>query len=171
MILQPKYVVLFVVISLLLAGLISGCLAQPFESVPEELIGSWHGDSHVRLPITFNPTPDSDPTNDVVLPVAIDIAIHEDGTVTGVVGGAELRGCVLKQNRGVLGRQLNIATDYVIMDGTLEGPIVEEDNVPEKGLSIPFNIVDTNIQGSLFWTKEWKYPLPLMPRIELEKQG
>lgn len=158
-------------VALFIMSMVTGCLAQPMETVPESLIGTWQGESSVRLPIVFEPEPDGDPTNDVVLPVALEITIHNDGTVTGMVGGAELKGCVLKQNRGELGRQLNVATDYIIMDGYLDGPIVAEDEVLAKDLSIPFNIVDKHMRGSLFWREEWKYPLPLMPRIELTKMG
>jgi hypothetical protein len=149
--------------------LVAGCLARPLGSIPEPLLGAWHGEATVRLPIVFVPEPDDDPTDDVVLPVALDLIIHDDGTVTGTVGDAELVDCVLKQNRGELGRRLNMATDYIIMDGYLAGSIVAEDEVPEKAFTIPFNIVDGQMRGSLFWVKEWKYPLPLMPRIVLVK--
>jgi hypothetical protein len=40
----------------------------------------------------------------------------------------------------------------------------------EKVFTIPFNIVDGHMHGSLFWVKAWKYPLPLMPRIDLTKE-
>jgi hypothetical protein len=55
------------------------------------------------------------------------------------------------------------------MDGYLTGAIVPEDETPEKDLTIPFNIVDGRLRGTLFWVKEGKYPLPLMPQIELVK--
>jgi len=150
--------------------LVAGCLAQPLDAVPESRLGAWHGDATVRLPIVFVPEPDDDPSDDVVLPVALDLTIHDDGTVTGTVGDAELVDCVLKQNRGELGRRLNMATDYIIMDGYLAGPIVPEDEVAEKAFTLPFTIVDGHMRGSLFWVKAWKYPLPLMPRIDLAKE-
>lgn len=154
---------------ILLGALLTSCLAHPMASIPNTLVGTWHGESDIRLPIVFVPEPDDDPTNDIIVPVGVEIAIHDDGTVTGMVGGAELRDCVLKQNRGELGRSLNIATDFIIMDGYLDGPIVPEDTVLQKDLTIPFNIVDEQLKGTLFWTMEWKYPLPLMPRIALVK--
>jgi len=117
----------------------------------------------------FVPEPDNDPSDDVKVPVTLELTIHENGTVRGMVGGAELKGCVLKQNRGELGRRLNVASDYVIMDGYLDGAIVAEDTVPKKNLSIPFDIVDGHIQGTLFWQKEGRYPLPLMLQIDLVK--
>ncbi len=155
---------------LVVATLITGCMARSMDTIPNLLLGTWHGDTTVRLPIVFEPEPDDDPTDDVRLPVVIDLAIHDDGTVTGTVGDAELMDCVLKQNRGALGRRLNMATDYIVMDGYLSGPIVPEDEVQEKQLTIPFNIVDGHLRGSLFWVKEWKYPLPLLPRVDLVKE-
>ncbi len=154
---------------LIVATLLAGCLARPMETIPAPLIGTWHGESTVRLPIVFVPESDDDPSDDVRVPVAIELTIHDDGTVTGTVGDAELVECVLKQNRGELGRRLNMATDYIIMDGYLAGAVVPEDETPEKDLTIPFNIVDDHLHGSLFWEKEWQYPLPLMPQIELVK--
>lgn len=160
---------LSVLILLAIVTIVAGCLAQPMDSIPASLLGAWHGETAVRLPIVFVPEPDDDPSDDIRVLVAIDITIHDDGTVTGTVGDAELVECVLKQNRGELGRQLNLATDYIVMDGYLAGAIVPADETPEKNITIPFNLVDDHLRGSLFWVKEGKYPLPLMPRLELVK--
>lgn len=159
----------FLVILTLLAvtTLVTGCLAHPLQTVPESLLGDWHGDATVRLPLVFVPAPDADPNDDVVRPLAIDLTIHDDGTVTGMVGDAELVDCVLKQNRGEWGRQLNWATDYIVMDGYLAGAIVPEDKTPEKKITLPFNLVEGHWRGSLFWVKEWKYPHPLLPQLDL----
>jgi len=161
---------LFGLTLLAVVTIMAGCLAQPMGSIPAPLLGTWHGAAEVRLPIVFAPEPDGDPTDDVLLPVAIDITIHDDGTVTGAVGAAQLVDCVLKQNRSDLGRQLNIATDYIVMDGYLDGPIVPADEVPKKDFTIPFNLVDGHMNGSLFWVAEWKYPRPLMSRLDLAKE-
>lgn len=154
---------------LIVATLSAGCLVRPMDTIPDSLLGTWHGESTVRLPIVFVPEPDDDPGDDVRVLIAIDITIHDDGTVTGTVGDAKMVDCVLKQNRGELGRRLNLATDYIIMDGYLVGPFVPADEVAEKAFTIPFNIVDGHMRGSLFWVKAWKYPLPLLPRIDLIK--
>lgn len=155
---------------LVITTLLASCLARPMETIPAPLIGTWHGESTVRLPIGFVPESDDDPTDDVVLPVALDITIHDNGTVTGTAGDAELMECVLKQNHGELGRRLNMATDYIVMDGYLSGAIVPADEMPEKDLTIPFNIVDGHLRGSLFWVKEGQYPLPLLSRLDLVKE-
>lgn len=159
-----------VMVLLVVATLLVGCLARPLDTIPDPLLGTWHGESTVRLPIVFVPEPDDDPSDDVRLPIAIDLIIHNDGTVTGTVGDAELVDCVLKQNRGELGRQLNMATDYIIMDGYLSGAIVPEDEEPEKSLTIPFNLVDGHLRGTLFWVQSGKYPLPLLPQLALVKE-
>ena len=160
--------IIFLILTMCVVLAISGgCLAQPMDEIPETLLGTWHGESSVRLPIVFVPEPDNDPSDDLFVSVTINITIHEDGVVTGMIGGAELKNCVLKQNRGELGRQLNVATDYVIIDGYMDGPIVTADEVLAKDLSIPFNVVDGRIEGSLFWRKAGRYPLPLIPHIEL----
>lgn len=159
---------LFVGMTLLVVILIlSSCLARPMKTIPDPLLGVWHGDATVRLPIVFVPEPDDDPSDDVLLPIAIDITIHKDGTVTGTVGGAQLVDCVLKQNRGEVGRRLNLATDYIVMDGYLAGAIVPEDETPEKNITIPFNLADGHLRGSLFWVQAGKYPRPLLSRLDL----
>jgi len=150
--------------------LLTGCLARPMNTIPTPLLGTWHGDTTVRLPIVFVPEPNDDPSDNVRLPIAIDLTIHDDGTVTGTVGDAQLVNCVLKQNRGELGRRLNLATDYIIMDGYLSGAMVPEDEEPEKALTIPFNIVDGHLRGTLFWVQTGKYPLPLLPQLDLVKE-
>lgn len=122
---------------LLVVTLVTGCLAQPMASIPAPLLGAWHGEATVRLPIVFVPEPDDDPSDDVVAPVAIDLTIRDEGTVTGTVGDAQLVDCMLKQNRGELGRRLNLATDYIVMDGYLRGAIVPEDETPVKDLRFP----------------------------------
>jgi len=47
-----------------------------------------------------------------------------DAAAHGTVGEATLQESVLKRNRGELGRSLNMASDYIIIDGHLAGPIV-----------------------------------------------
>ena len=100
------------------------------------------------------------------MPLAI--TIREDARVTGTVGGAELVDCVLKRNRGELGRQLNVASDYIIMDGYLDGPIIPGDEELRKDFTIPFDVVDGRMQGSIMWVQGLKYPSPLL-HVDLDK--
>ena len=154
----------FTVVALLMAS----CGATPIAQVEAPLLGTWHGESMVRPPISFVPPPTETPRPPEVT-VDIDITIHEDASVTGTVGGAELKDCVLKRNRGDLGRSLNVASDYIIMDGYLDGPVIPGDEELRKDFTIPFNLVDDHMQGSVMWLKDRKYPFPLL-RVDLEQE-
>lgn len=159
--------VLTVLASLVLALLaLSACLATPIESVDPALLGTWQGEATVRPPIRFEPAPEEEREPEVAVPLAI--TIHEDASVTGTVGDAQLVDCVLKLNRSELGRQLNMASDYIVMDGYLDGPILAGDEDARKNFTIPFNIVDGQMQGSIMWLKSGKYPLPLLS-VDLTK--
>ena len=149
------------------ALLLVGCGATPISAVDAALAGVWQGEAAVRPPISFEPPPKETPREpEVAVPLAI--TIHEDARVTGTVGDAELVDCVLKRNRGDLGRQLNVASDYIIMDGYLDGPIIPGDEELRKEFTIPFNIVDGHMQGSVMWLQPRKYPSPLL-RVDIAK--
>ena len=161
---------LLVAVLLLFAA---GCGATDLESVDASLLGEWSGAGMVQPPITFTPS-DDDSTRLPKQEVELHLIIRDDASVTGSVGGAELRDCVLKRNRSELGRQLNVATDYIIVDGYLDGAIIEGDEEPHKDFTIPFNIVTDDggggrMRGTVMWLKENRYPLPLTP-VDLERQ-
>ncbi len=145
--------------------LIAGCLATPIDESPADVVGTWQGDSSVRRPVSFDAQKDVDYVKE---PIHVTLAIHEDGSVTGSVGGAALQSAVLKKNRGELGRSLNIATNYLIADGYLDGPIVSGDSESRKEFTIPFNIRDGQLVGSIMWTQSGKYPSPLA-ELQLDK--
>lgn len=164
---KSRFPVLYLMATLVFALLLlSGCLATPIETIDASLLGTWRGDATVRLPIRFAPPPDEEREPDVTIPLAI--TLHDDARVTGTVGGAELADCVLKRNRGELGRRLNFATDYIVMDGYLAGPVVPGDEELHKDLTIPFNVADGRMRGSVMWLQDWKYPSPLM-EVDLVK--
>jgi hypothetical protein len=124
----------------------------------------------VRLPIEFTPI-EIVPLEEIQrAAVEVDITIHEDGSVTGTVGDATLQQCILKKNRGELGRSLNIASDYLVAEGYLDGAIVPEDTITYKEFTIPFDIVDGKLHGSIMWLEGWKYPKPLLA-IDLDETG
>lgn len=155
----------------ILSILLAGCGATSIESVEPSLTGTWYGECDVDLPIVFNPSDVPEDIERIKMPVALAITIHEDAVVDGKVGEATIGESMLKRNRGELGRQLNVATDYVIIDGHLSGPIVSgNDEVDLKEFSIPFNLVDDQIRGSLFWRQQRKYPFPLCSRLTLERR-
>ena len=159
----------WVLFPLFLILLITGCGATPIEVVDASLIGTWHGECTINLPIVFDPTQLPQDVERSKTSVAMDITIHEDATVEGTVGEATLEECILKRNRGELGRRLNMASDYIIMDGYLSAPIVSgQDESKVKEFTIPFNLADGHIQGGLMWRQEWKYPYPLCS-VDLER--
>jgi hypothetical protein len=79
------------------------------------------------------------------------LMIDKSGEVIGMVGGAMFEGCSVKQNRGWVGRQLGIKTDFLIQ-GMLKGNTFEKDTILTKNISIPFNIENGELKGSLILT-------------------
>jgi hypothetical protein len=160
----------FVFAAVLAGSLLAGCLATPIGVVDPSLVGNWRGECELSLPVVFNPNQIPEDVERTRATVALAITIQEDATVTGAFGEATIEESVLKRNRGELGRSLNVATDYIIMDGYLSGPIVSgADESSRKAFSIPFNVVDEHMRGSLFWRQDRKYPFPLCVRLELER--
>ena len=140
----------------------AGCGATPIEEVDPTLTGTWQGECAIKVPIVFNPTqlPDDVVRQEITVPMAL--TLHADATVEGWVGDATIEESVLMTNRGDLGRSLNIASDYIILNGHLAGAIVAgQDETEIKAFSIPFDVVDGQIHGGLMWRESWKYPLPL----------
>ena len=162
----PRYPLIVLFFFLATLG-IAGCGATPMDNVDASLLGTWQGKANVRPPISFVPPSDDTPRQPEVT-VPLKVTIHADARVTGSVGDAELVDCVLKYNRGELGRQLNLASDFIIMDGHLQGSIIPGDEELHKDFTIPFNVVDGHIQGSIMWLQKGKYPSPLM-RVDLTR--
>ena len=153
-----------------LGVLLVGCGATPIEVVDPSLSGTWHGECEISLPVVFDPSELPDSVERTRTTVALNITIHEDATVEGTVGEATLEESVLKRNRGELGRSLNTASDYIIIDGHLSGPIVSgEDENDVKSFTIPFDLVDGRIQGGLMWLQKGKYPLHLCRQLDMER--
>lgn len=154
---------------LFISLLTTSCLAQPLTTAPPELIGHWHGEGEISIPVLFDPSEAPTFPDLEKVPITIDLVIQEDATVTGTVGGATLQDAILASNRGDLGRSLNMATDWLVQSGTLEGAIVpDQDTTATKDFSLPFNLEDERMQGTLFWRQTGKYPYPLV-RIDLAR--
>lgn len=118
---------------LLLAGWRSQAADSP---VAPAMIGHWEGDARIIVSWCRQ-------TN---LHVTIDI--RNDGSVTGKVGDATVIKGRLAQNRGSLGRKLNLATDYIIK-GELGGPVVAAEGVMRKSVSIPLNFLGGKFVGGI----------------------
>jgi hypothetical protein len=69
----------------------------------------------------------------------------------GTIGDATLVDGALSLNRRWLGRLFGAKTDYRI-GGGLSGPIVAAEHVARSGVSLPFNVVDGRIVGSVATT-------------------
>jgi hypothetical protein len=76
------------------------------------------------------------------------VDIQSDGRVTGKVGDAILVKGRLEENRGWLGRKLNLATDHIIK-GELSGPIVAAESVTRGRVSIPLDLVGGTLVGGV----------------------
>ena len=146
---------LFIISAILILFQISFAIDK--KVVPDSLIGTWQGKCKVYLPVSKNPKLAKE--NDSV---SVVITIHEDGKVEGKVGAAEMVNCYFQRNRGWFGKLLNIKTDFIIKGGHLTGSLYPTDSVRVKTFTLPFNIVDGKMQGSIMQTFKWKYPFPLV---------
>lgn len=129
----------------------------------ETIIGLWSGNgkSHIDLP-----SDNSEEYINTYTEVEIMIIIHEDGTVTGSVGDATLTECHITLNRTDFERSIHFKTDYIIK-GQLQDAIVVGDAISYRDITIPFNIEDDTLKGSLFLIKGWEYPYPIVARLRL----
>ena len=156
-----KHVLRLVILGCL-GMLVTGCGATSIETVDPAVAGNWQGACAIDLPIVFDPTelPADVARRQVTVPLLI--TIHADATVDGMVGAATIEESVVKYNRSELGRSLRMASDYIIIDGHLAGPLVtDQDATAAKAFTIPFDVVDDHLIGGLMWLEPWKYPLPL----------
>ena len=113
-----------------------------------ELVGTWSGETEEGL--------------------AILLEINADGSVEGRVGEAVMDGNRIALNRNSFERKINIQTDYIIKGGTLNGKLPGDDSTRERAISLPFNLSEGGLRGSLFELEDWKYPYPLISRLRLE---
>ena len=100
------------------------------------MVGHWEGEA--RIIVTW--------CHQKNLSVKVDL--HEDGTVTGTVGDATLTLGRFQQNRGWLGRKLNMATDYIIKGG-LNGAIVKAEGITRSEVMIPLNFSGGTFTGGI----------------------
>jgi len=120
-----------------------------------DLAGQWHGTNR------FTGISYEEATQKKVSPRELKVAlqISTDGKVTGRLGGAELRDCVVESNRGWLGRKLNIKTDFVIR-GHIVGAVATGSAGGTNTISAPFNLVAGQIKGTVFAMHPFTYPYP-----------
>jgi hypothetical protein len=100
--------------------------------------------------------------------VDVSIQITSNQIVSGHVGRAVFEDCKVLKNRGWIGRQLNIKTDFLIT-GKLLGSTFSRDSILNKDISIPFNSGNGELKGSLFLTNK-EQNLPIISILRLVKQ-
>jgi len=110
--------------------------------VTPAMVGHWEGSARIIVSWCHQ-------TN---LPVKVDI--HADGSVTGTLGDAKLTKGRFQQNRGWLGRKLNLATDYIIT-GNLDGAIVAAEGITRKRVMMPCNYDGHFIKGAVDTSGTW----------------
>ena len=108
-------------------------------AVTSAMVGQWEGTAHIIVNWVQQ-------TN---LPVQLHIA--SDGTVTGKIGEAVVNKGRIRNNRGSLGRKINIKTDYII-EARLTGTLIAAEDISRAGVKMPINFTGTNLIGGLHTT-------------------
>ena len=133
--------------------------------LPPTIVGEWTGQVEVFAPFKRGKSPSSYPEDWISVALVID----ETGKVSGQIGDAHLTPCQVKLNRNDFERWINIETDFYIQEATLTGPISPLDPAASRIVSIPFNIIDGQLRGSIFQVEDWHYPDPLFPYLLLNQ--
>lgn len=119
--------------------------SNSFSQIPNEIYKKWEAKqiATVRYNVAFFEYKFEKDT------VEVQIEFLNDNNVVGKIGNAELKNCKLKENRGWLGRKLNLKTDLIIR-GELVGGLFQNDSIKSKKISIPFNLKNNKPKGTLF---------------------
>jgi hypothetical protein len=104
--------------------------------VTPAMVGHWEGNARIVVSWCHQ-------TN---LPVKMDI--HADGSVTGTVGDAKLTEGRFQKNRGWLGRELNLWSDYIVTGG-LGGAIVAAEGITRSNVKMPLNFSGDTFTGGV----------------------
>jgi len=118
-------------------AVLSGCASmqgKPAALPDPALAGEWSG--RVRVVVDW--------CTRAHLP--IDLTIHPDATVDGMVGDAVIAGGYVRVNRGPLARSLGWKRDYIIV-ADLQGPIVKSEGIERASISIPFDLRGDSLAG------------------------
>lgn len=129
-----------------------------------DLAGQWSGKSR------FSGISYEEATQKKVVAQDVEAVLHisADGKVTGRVGGAELKDCVVAANRGWFGRLLHIKTDFIIR-GNIIGAVALGSESGTHTINAPFNLDGTRIAGSLFVIHAFTYPYPFL-KLQLSRE-
>lgn len=132
---------------------------------PPTLVGIWRENAEIFGSFKIEPYPSKAPEGhqDVV------IAIDASGTITGRVGQAVFNNCTLRRNRGWLGRTLNVKSDFIVLGGHMEGKIAPKDEGGRREFTIPFNIKNGKLSGTIMLLP--KFPLTHPLNLEKDKRS
>jgi hypothetical protein len=106
-------------------------------SSDRSLVGRWSGGADVIVAWSTQPR----------LEVALEI--RRDGSVSGRVGDAVLVRGTVQRNRGAFARLFGAGTDFVIR-AELLGEVLRAPHSTRARVSIPFNVVNGELRGSVF---------------------
>ena len=123
----------FLATALLLVGT-TVAAAEP--SVVPQWVGRWEGQAEIIVAWCRQKQ------------LRVSVEVRPDGRVTGRVGEATLSGARLSRNRGWLGRQLGLATDWRV-HGELVGPVVAAEGIVRESVSIPLDFRNGVWQGGV----------------------
>jgi hypothetical protein len=140
-------------LSLLVLAASSHAYAESPMFPPAEMIGTWTNTVEVFGPFKVQPYPSQAPEDHQT----VTVTINADGTVSGKIGAAVFKNCSVSRNRGWLGKNLNVKTDYIIQGGTLEGKVTPKDPGTNSKFTIPFNLEKGTLKGTIMLLP--KYPL------------
>ncbi|MFI5357802.1 MAG: hypothetical protein ACHQ4G_10745 [Opitutales bacterium] len=100
--------------------------------------------------------------------VEVTLTIEADGRVTGQIGGATLRECTIRANRGRLGRLLHVKTDFIIC-GKLVGSVAPLSEGGSHVINAPVNLDGGRMTGSVFVLRGgFSNPYPFL-KLQLDR--
>lgn len=100
------------------------------------MVGPWSGSARITVDWTQQKT------------LGVRVAIHADGSITGMVGDAALVHARMRANRTVLERATGVGSDYVVEAG-LGGPILRTDKIQRASVRIPLDWDGSAFTGSI----------------------
>lgn len=122
------------VIAILLAAFAPAwALAQPPTAA---MAGDWAGTARITVDWTLRRELD------------VRVAIREDGSVSGMIGDAQLRDGRIRPNRSRVARAMGLGTDYVIQ-GRLAGSIIQAEAIARDVVRLTLNWTGSTLEGEL----------------------
>ena len=106
------------------------------QPVTDEMAGRWSGHGDIVVNWTSQRQ------------ILVQLTISPDGGVEGTIGDATLIGGRFAQNRGWLGRALDIKTDYIIT-GRLQNCVIAGEGVCRDSVKIPLDWSKGHFTGGL----------------------